>query len=351
VGKSVGIPVTICRDCDLWKPKTEPKQTSDGPCDILHVTPRDNWQAVTERGRFALQAHGQRLTVAEIVKPTIVELRGALATRSPRVVFCHAFCVSAGNLIALAKQWPSVRFVSVSHSQENHVFTWPQYFAEMRDVLAASQTIDNLYFAGSDESQHWQQLGYRHVLRWHWPCVLRDYQDPPAIDPPVVLITSRADLVKALPSQVLAAALLQRQRGVRVAISATSESQQRKAGIDALIEAAGLQAERWPWLSHGDFLARLRRDVSLVLQPSMSETFNYVSWEAGSVGRPWVGSDAIRHTPSDWRADPNDPADIARVAGEILDGYQDASGWARRIAETVAARNNSSYAAGIAALL
>lgn len=82
----------------------------------------------------------------------------------------------------------------------------------------------------------------------------------------------------------------------------------------------------------------------MVLQPSMSETFNYVSIEAGAVGRPWVGSAAIRHTPDGWQADPNDPADIARVSQWLLANYADASWQARQIAEQVTRRNNAAYA-------
>ena len=177
------------------------------------------------------------------------------------------------------------------------------------------------------------------------------HTDPPQLDPPSVLIVSRADIVKALPAQIIAAAILQRRRGVRVLYCVNGETGTRSKGLDDLTAAAGLQCERLPWVGYDGFLRRLREEVSVVLQPSMSETFNYVSWEAGSVGRPWVGSAAIRHTPVEWRANPNDASEIAMVAETILDDYQDASREARRIAVEVAARNNAAYAESIGRLL
>jgi hypothetical protein len=332
-----------CRECKV------PMQRERA--DIIHVTPRADWQHVTTRGRFALRQAGMTATCYEIVKPTAEQLDQEIADRQPRIVFIHAFSVAADAVIRLAGKWPNVRFVVVSHSMENHVLTWPQFFGEMRLILDASKRLGNLQFAGSEDCQHWRELGYD-VLRWHWPCVLADgYSAPPTLDPPSVLIVSRADIVKALPAQILAAAILQRCRGVRVLYSVNGETGTRSKGLDDLAAVAGLQCERLPWVGYDGFLRRLRGEVSVVLQPSMSETFNYVSWEAGSVGRPWVGSAAIRHTPPAWRADPNGASDIARVAGEILDGYQNASRESRRIAVAVAQRNNAAYADSIGQLL
>lgn len=332
-----------CRECKV------PMQRE--AADILHVTPRADWQHVTTRGRFAIRQAGMTAICAELVKPTAEQLDREITARQPRIVFVHAFSVAAASVIRLAGKWRNVRFVVVSHSMENHVLTWPQFFGEMRLILDASKRLGNLQFAGSEDCGHWRELGYD-VLRWHWPCVLADgYSAPPAIDPPSVLIVSRADIVKALPAQILAAAILQRRRGVRVLYSVNGEIGTRSKGLDDLAAAAGLQCERLPWTNYDGFLRRLRDNVSIVLQPSMSETFNYVSWEAGSVGRPWVGSAAIRHTPPAWRADPNDPADIARVGQYLLANYADCSWQARDIAERVAKQNNAAYTEMIKRLL
>jgi glycosyltransferase involved in cell wall biosynthesis len=324
-----------------------PAGLANPQADILHVTPKPDWQHVTTRGLFALRQAGLTATCEEIVKPTPGQLDQHIAARRPRIVFVHAFSVAASEVIRLTEKWSRVRFVVVSHSMENHVLTWPQYFGEMRLILDASRRLGNLQFAGSEDCGHWLELGYD-VLRWHWPCALADdYSDPPTIDPPTVLIASRADIVKALPAQILAAAILQRRLGVRVLYCVNGEVGTRSKGLDDLTATAGLECERLGWVGYDNFLDRLHKEVSIVLQPSMSETFNYISWEAGSVGRPWVGSQAIKHTPPAWQVDPNDATQIARVAETILENYQNSSQKARQIAVEVASRNNAAYAEAV----
>lgn len=317
--------------------------------DILHVTPRPDWQRILSRGRFALGEHGIMATAAELVRPTAEALRERLSHDPPRLVFVHAFNVPAAAVLSLARQHRDTRFVFACHSHETHLFTWAALFAEMRQALDATRMEPNIWYAGP--LTHWRELGYERAIRWEWPCRLPRWQEPPRIDPPTLLITSRVDLVKAIPAQLIAAVLLQRRHGCRVALSLPVETGPREQAIQDTIAAAGLMADRWHWAGEAEFERRLRERVSIVLQPSMSETFNYVSLEAGAAGRPWVGSAAIEHTPDGWRADPNDPADIARVGQWLLANYNDASFQARQIAERVTRRNNAAYADVVGGLL
>lgn len=312
------------------------------PVDVLHVTIKADWQAMRSRGEAVLRVAEMPLRCRELEMPKQSELDEFIHRHRVKICFVHAFAIEAGAIIATACRFPAVQVVHVLHSEENHVMTWPVFFPQIADLLAASERLSNLWFANSESGQAWQRLGYDRVLQFYQPCAIDDYREPPTVDPPTVLITSRPDVIKAIPAQILAAAILQRERRVRLAVSVPHVPDKQPA-IDALIAAAGLKADRWPWLPQPQFLHRLRNHVSLVLQPSLSESFNYVSWEAASVGRPWVGSAAIKHTPAAWRADPNDPADIARVAGEILDDYHFASRQARLIAENVAAEHNAGY--------
>lgn len=333
-----------CRECEAASESVRTKHA-----DIFHVTQKPSWQIMRERSEEVLRAAGLQFTCAEITKPTPAKLAEEITQQSPRVVFVHAFALEAKHIVATAGQFPGVAFVVVLHSQDNHVLTWPQFYPQIRDVLQASQRLSNLWYAVSDAGERqWQTLGYRRVIRFYQPCAIYPFREPPAVDPPVVLISSRSDIVKAVPSQLIAAGILQRQRGVRVAVSIQNANDQM---LRCVTEAAGVRYGAWPWLRVSEFVGRLRDHVSIVLQPSMSETFNYVSWEACSVGRPFVGSQAIGHTPPEWRADPNDATDIAQVAGAILDDYEAQSRRAREIAERVAREHNAGYIETIQRLL
>lgn len=74
-----------------------------------------------------------------------------------------------------------------------------------------------------------------------------------------------------------------------------------------------LKLVRTGWLSWPDVL-RLTEHMHLVLQPSFTESFNFVACEAVRMGVPVVGTDAIDWLPKRWQADGDDDGDVARVA-------------------------------------
>ena len=90
----------------------------------------------------------------------------------------------------------------------------------------------------------------------------------------------------------------------------------------------------------------------MVLQPSLADSFNYVTVDAASVGTPFVGSFSIRHTPREWRVEnPNDTEEIAAVTRRILDNWPAESAKARPLAESIATSNNAAFAASIARMM
>jgi glycosyltransferase involved in cell wall biosynthesis len=105
----------------------------------------------------------------------------------------------------------------------------------------------------------------------------------------------------------------------------------------------GVTLEVLEFADRDGFMERLSNEVSIVLQPSFSESFNFVTVEAAGCGRPFVGSATIRHCPEEWRADPNDPFSIAAVIRRILDDYSAASAKARMVAEETVMVQNAKY--------
>lgn len=333
-----------CRDC---KDYSIQDKADNADATIFHLTHRVNWQDVLRRSKFALHQHGIAVDGIELPKPNDKTMRKELSRRKPDIVFNHAFMLASKTTIELAREYPAIQFVSVNHSNQNHTYTWPQYLGEMRLILEATKTLPNLWLASPDAYMPWLDLGYERYTHWPNPVYLPPAPPIPAppSDPPTLAIVGRTDWMKALPTQIAAAALVQRKRPLRVALLLNGEGS-RKDGLYEHARACQLQYELPAWMPPEAWEAFLRDQVSVVCQPSMSESFNYVSLDGASYGRPFVGSEAIRHTPKPWRVkNPNDCYEIAAKLESILDDYPAASRMARAVAERIAERNNRAYAA------
>lgn len=329
--------VPVCAMCE--RRTCEPV---GGHVDMLHVTHRVRWQDQIRRSGFALHARGLDVSAVEIVKPSAEQLMGKIRECSPRIVLCHGFAFD--GLPILASAFPDTTFVMVDHSSLNHTFTWPKYFSQYRAVLEASNRLPNLLVAAVDRLASWDRLGYPRFFTWTNPIYVPADRIAKRIDPPSVMITGRVDWMKALPTQITAAALLQRRGGVRCLVSWNVPGGPQQAGLLEHAAACGLVYELLPYADFDGWYDRLRGQVSVVLQPSMSDSFNIVTAEAALHGRPFVGSATIDHTPGPWAVrNPNDPVEIADVTERILADYERESAAARSIGEALAERNNDRY--------
>jgi glycosyltransferase involved in cell wall biosynthesis len=335
-----------CQGCEAFTARPSKYESTDADLTIIHLGHRENWQDQLKRSSFALAQHGVTVRGIELVKPSERRVREVIAQTNPHIVFNHGFVGVASTMIRLAKDYPNTTVVNVDHSNQNHTFTWPHYFREMRQVLEASETVPNCWMASPDAYMPWKDLGYQRYVHWPNPVYLPPCPSLPVPlhDPPTLVIVGRLDWMKAFPAQIGAAALVQRQRPLRVLLVFNGD-EKRKAGLYEHARACKLAYEVPKWMGHEQWYRFLRDESSVICQTSMSESFNYVSLDAASFGRPFVGAPSIRHTPDEWLViDPNDCFAIADRIHAILDDYPTASRTARTVAEAVAQRNNREYA-------
>lgn len=312
---------------------------------IIHGTVRPDWQDHLRRAGAALAPYGD-FELQEICKPNMRKLGEAIHKVRPAAIISHSFSTQACDLTGLAKANRHIAFCQVNHSSFNHTLTAANDFEREAQAVRLSDGVPNLWHASPDAHFPWSWFGHRRYRHWPNPIYLPPYTPPPEPPIPCVVVSSRPDVIKALPAQIAAAAIIQRETGCRVVLSLRDKQHNRYRDAIRCASACGLMFETSEWMSPDRWYDFLQREVTLVFQPSLSESFNYISIDAASVGRPFVGSHAIRHTPFEWCVhNPNDPREIASVARYIMSNYQEEQTRARPLAEEVAARNNERYAA------
>ena len=299
-----------------------------------------------ERWRHRLKRFSEALTDGGIANETSTARRQAdlhklIARRRPVAVFCHTFHVSSEDVESLAKQFPAINFVTVCHSSQNHLFA-SQSLAQTK-ALKLSERLPNVWYATPEEEiATFADLGYVRVIQFPNPVPTIESATAKELqDPPTLLLVGRPDIVKAMPTAILAAGIVARIRPIKLAI--VTQGSKAKTHIQPFLSAAKINADWLPWSDYEGFANLLREQVSIVLQPSLTESFNYVAIESMAEGRPVAGAPAIRYLPRSWQANPNDPQDIARVCIEILGDYTNESQRAIQVARQVREFQNQSF--------
>ena len=139
--------------------------------------------------------------------------------------------------------------------------------------------------------------------------------------------------MKNLPAAAWAAGLIKRDTGKLVTLSINSGREEGPGAeaiaqvIKGICEVTGVTLIQEPWLSWEQF-RRVLSTVHLILQPSFSESFNNVVADGISAGVPAVVGPAIYWTPENWKANPDDCRDIARIGLSLLaDKHAVKQGW------------------------
>lgn len=307
---------------------------------VLHIIPQPNFQWIRARSQHAL---GPAFNVRTALAHNLNGLAVRLIASSVRMVTNHAFAASATQIIKAAIACPQIQFLNVVHSNTNHMIHWPKFNDELGQLLHQTRILTNLHVATPDVNSTWNETGYPRAFLWPNPIMLPLDPKPNTPKRPAIAIIGRADWAKAMPAQLAAARIVQNERNVKVFLT-LHPSQPDHPAIIRTTQTLGLKVSRQPWMELGTLWHWLHANISVLLQPSFAETFNYLTVDAAAVHVPFVGSYAIQHCPPAWQVrDPNNAHEIAATALRILANLRVQKTIARPLAEAVAKRNNALY--------
>lgn len=317
-----------------------------GRCDILNVATDEqqwvqhavDWHNSAPSGMRSCYANRKKL-------PSIVEMIEATACR---LLACHTTICDPSVVEAAAMAFPSVKFWVVYHGSQVSMNVNSTWMRNQTAFLAMTKRLSNVWYGTPEPTAPFARLGYDRFQTWPNTIPFEMPTEPLSMqDPPVLAIAGRGDVIKAHASAVLAAGLVAKQRPIVL----ESFVKDASTALNDLATAAGISIAKKPYLPSSQFREHLRRSVSVVLDATMTEATQYVGLDALSQGRPVVGSQTIRYLPREWQADPNDPADIARVALMFLDDYPRYSAEALRLGGEIRDRQRDAYHAAIERIL
>jgi hypothetical protein len=238
----------------------------------------------------------------------------------PTHVVIHAPWVPTGELAAMARDYPDIVFVVVSHSNFGFLAADPHAVQLLREAVELQHSLHNVVVAGNS-----QRFVNAASVIWNTNVAflpnLYDLSEPmPPARPAwnggalrLGLFGACRLLKNGLTGAASAASLA---ATLRVPTELyVSEKNQAMAELCEDTPNIKLIVTGWmPWAK----FRQLVGSMHLLLQPSFTESFNVVTADGVHQGVPSVVSDAIDWAPARWQANPDDAEDLVRVAQYLL---------------------------------
>lgn len=224
---------------------------------------------------------------------------------------------------------PGIHFAVVCHSNVGFLQADPQAITNFRQELDLEQGAMNFSAGGNSiRFSRWIEASYSRPCAWLPNLYFLEHHHPPHRRPWQGGCRAKFGVFGALRPLKnhlsAAAAALEVANDLHIEIDFHINVGRVEGGYTVLHSLEAMLANsptvklvktdwhHWPVFRH------LIRSMDLLLQPSFTETFNMVTADGAAEGIPSVVSEAIDWAPRSWRADVDDPIDIARVAKRLL---------------------------------
>ena len=301
-------------------------------CDVLNCyPPLANPEWIKLRGDLyarELNKSGLDAKSVQVADRTVASAAGAINKYNPRVFVNHAFFFSWETVAELSAAFPKTNFLTINHSSQADLARSPRWLSDQAHFVELAQQRENCFLATVDPKNPLGQLDLKRCL---WVPNLVNWPRYPAThkiktERPIASVVCRYDPNKAIPHSILGAAMSGRVDLLFMIKNA------RRDQLTAYCQSLGVSFEFVDWSDWDTYTKTIGERVSLGLQPSFSESFNYVSIEHMALGVPVGGSPAIRFLPLEWKANPDDPRSIAATINAVLADYEKNSKRAVRVA-------------------
>lgn len=254
---------------------------------------------------------------AEQVEPAAVS--DALRRCRPRVAIIMAFWLSTGEIERLAAEFPEITFVVKNHSGPQFLAQeakgWESLFA-IGDLASRRPNVRVAAIKGECVAAL-QAMGLPALAlpNVYSPDEVAASPAPRKLPGFHVGLFGAYRPLKNAVGMACAVASAARRLGAPVTLHVNGTRAEFGAAQDATVigeicRRAGVGLIHEGWLDHEPF-KRLAGSMSVCLQASFSETYNYVAADCVTAGSPVVGSDAIYWLPRPWRVNPDSPEAIA----------------------------------------
>ncbi len=323
-----------CRDCVEC---VEHEEASE-PADVLFLSRQNTghkglgWNAWHSCNALATQG-----IVARAMQLAPDSIAAVVRKAVPRVVVLMAFWVPAATIDRLAVEFPDTVFLVKNHSGPQFLAQegtgWSSLLAvadlarrrpNVRLAAIKGECVDGLKALGVDAVE---------LPNVYSPEALT-LQSPARLPGFHVGIFGAYRSLKNAVGMAFAVALAAERGGERITLHVNGSRTECGSVSDAAVipefcRRAGVRFVAHGWLDHEPF-KRLAGSMTVALQASFSETYNYVAADCVTAGTPVVGSDAIYWLPPAWRVNPDSTEAIARAVlaartwdvGEGLDALQ-----------------------------
>jgi len=254
------------------------------------------------------------------------------------VIWNHALVADVPALDRYAQRNPECRVVHVNHSSLAYLEYTPGTWRKFVAACESARSRQNVWCVSQAES------GLRRVLQCdrvrHVPMpvpVLDPRPYRPAAQPPVIVLAGRACPVKNQFNSLIAVAQLGNQVQLHLCVPVTPE-------LAATCDLLGLKPVQHGMLPHSDWLQFLRDQADVLLQPSLTESYNVISAEAQQIGVPTVAAESVHcAVPELTVGRLNSPGQIASAIRVALMDYRPACERAIEFAGASVAERNLGY--------
>lgn len=254
------------------------------------------------------------------------------------LIFCAPY-IDTNFLESLCREFASIRFSVVFHSNVGFLQADRWAVKVMREQMELERRVDNFHLAGNCE-----KFCDSVEAAYGVPCTLlpnlyflhgpierkRDLWQGPELH---IGIFGATRVLKNLMTAAWACLQIGRELDAFTQIHISTGREEGGAGVmHAVREMCGglsrVELVEEPWLPWLEFRRVIRR-MNLLMQPSFTESFNGVTADGIAEGVPSVVSPAIDWVPQKWIANPDNAKEIAETGKRLLrdrnaprDGYR-----------------------------
>lgn len=335
-------------------PSTVPADVTE--LDVLSVlNPTASWVDY-RKNRFGGFLRQSGISLECLTSRNGAEIAAVLQRCKTQVVLNEVWQIEPPVMRDLCARFPDTKFVALYHGSPTNiefVRDWPKQNLEF---LKLSRDFGNAFYGHvMDEGRFLPIPGAKvislpNVLSLPAGVVSRTRLAPN--EPLRVLIGGRNVFIKNIGSQVAAAAVLQERLGIPVVVYLLSNSEREEFSHHfEYLEAFGIPFYYHNWSEWEAYVTWMSLGVDLSMCASLCESFGLIAAESMLLGVPVVGSYATEFIPEFWKANPQDPRSIAKIAFEIVSSYAFHSTVAVNVATEKGERNRAALLKNLATLL